>query len=58
MSALIRNPQEQEICDRFQVSHLAGKLLAASGLSDDQIRELLDQDAALSTSRAECVQAW
>jgi len=57
MSALIRNPQEQEICDRFQVSHLAGKLLAASGLSDDQIRELLDQDAALSTSRAECVQA-
>ena len=45
-----------ELCRKYDLPVLSGRLLAASGLPDEKIRELLFDDGRLHTSRAECVQ--
>ncbi|MCR5794211.1 MAG: DHH family phosphoesterase [Solobacterium sp.] len=51
----IITPDEREICERYHTGRLSGKLLAASGLGDEDIRTLLDDSYHVVTSGAECV---
>ena len=44
-----------ELCRKYDLPVLSGRLLAASGLDDDRIRELLFDDGQLHTSQAACV---
>lgn len=46
---------EKEICEKWHVSPLCGKLIASSTIDEEEIRDLLSDDDHLSTSRASCV---
>lgn len=46
---------EQSVCEKYHVSALLGKVIAASQLEADRIDELLHGDMEVHTSRAECV---
>lgn len=46
---------ESEVCDRWHVKKLSGKLIASSHLEEEMLYDLLRQDEQLSTSKANCV---
>lgn len=46
---------EKEICEKWHVSSLTGKLIALSDLKEEEIRDLLSDDDHLSLSKADCV---
>ncbi len=52
----ILEADETSVIKKYDVGSLTGKILASSSLSDEQIRELVNPDFRLSTSRALCVQ--
>ena len=55
MSWKIVDADETEVCRKYGVGKLTGKLIAASSLDDEQIHELLNPDFRLHTSHASCV---
>ena len=57
MGYRIIQPDETAVCRQYGVSALAGKMLAASGLPQERIEELLRGESDLRTSTAPCVKA-
>ena len=57
MGYRIIQTDETAVCRQYGVSALAGKMLAASGLPQERIEELLHGESDLRTSTAPCVKA-
>lgn len=55
MSYTIKQIDGSTIQEKYHVNSLLAKVIANSNLSDDKIKELLDTDITLSTSKAKCV---
>ena len=55
MNYTIIEPDAREICEKYGVSMLTGKLFAAAELTDEDIAEILREDTQLRTSKADCV---
>ncbi len=55
MNYQIADPDPSKLMERWQLSELCARLIAASLLSEEQIRELLDADSTIRVSKAPCI---